>query len=338
MAAAPKACGVIGLGIMGLADLMYHAGVRYGSLEGQEFASQVMEFVRYHSMKTSIEMARVRGAFPAISGSVYDPNNLRWNPPTSLVEYDSNWNRPSLDWASMKAEIRQYGIRNAAQTTVAPTGTIATVAGCEGYGCEPVFALAYIRHVNDNGKVLTVVTSLLGAFTPFYAAYAGTKAPVEHFTRAAAKEFGKIDFLLHAIAFASMEDLKRDTIETSRSGFLMAMEISAYSLIAVCNAARTVLAEIDLIEIGLEDLLLAVVKLEQHRHKQLGDLALQRALSRQKEVLDELLRDGAAAGEVGTAAPQVPEERADDGQQDGNPVAVLYIQVPGDENVNGRGQ
>ncbi len=55
------------------------------------------------------------------------------------------------------------------------------------------------------------------------------------------EEFGKIDFLLHAIAFASMEDLKRDTIETSRSGFLMAMEISAYSLIAVANAAREVL-------------------------------------------------------------------------------------------------
>ena len=57
----------------------------------------------------------------------------------------------------------------------------------------------------------------------------------------AAAEFGKIDFLLHAIAFASMDDLKRDTIETSRGGFLMAMEISAYSLIAVCNAARGIL-------------------------------------------------------------------------------------------------
>jgi enoyl-[acyl-carrier protein] reductase I len=57
----------------------------------------------------------------------------------------------------------------------------------------------------------------------------------------AAEEFGKIDFLLHAIAFASMDDLKRDTIETSRAGFLMAMEISAYSLLAVCNAARGVL-------------------------------------------------------------------------------------------------
>lgn len=46
------------------------------------------------------------------------------------------------------------------------------------------------KHLNDNGKVCTIVTSLLGAYTPFYAAYEGTKAPVEHFTRAASKEFG----------------------------------------------------------------------------------------------------------------------------------------------------
>jgi NAD(P)-dependent dehydrogenase (short-subunit alcohol dehydrogenase family) len=46
------------------------------------------------------------------------------------------------------------------------------------------------KNLNDHGKVLSIVTSLLGAFTPFYASYAGTKAPVEHFTRAAAKEFG----------------------------------------------------------------------------------------------------------------------------------------------------
>ena len=46
------------------------------------------------------------------------------------------------------------------------------------------------RHLNDNGKLVTLVTSLLGAYTPFYASYAGTKAPVEHFTRAASKEFG----------------------------------------------------------------------------------------------------------------------------------------------------
>jgi len=44
-------------------------------------------------------------------------------------------------------------------------------------------------HVNDNGKIITIVTSLLAAFTDGYATYAGGKAPVEHFTRAAAKEF-----------------------------------------------------------------------------------------------------------------------------------------------------
>jgi ribonucleoside-diphosphate reductase alpha chain len=144
----------IGLGIMGLADLMYHVGVRYGSPEGQEFASVVMEFVRYHSMKTSIDMAAERGPFPAIEGSIYDPDNLKWRAPQSIIPITQTWERPALNWDEIISEIKRHGIRNAAQTTVAPTGTIATVAGCEGYGCEPVFALAYIRHVNDNGKDL----------------------------------------------------------------------------------------------------------------------------------------------------------------------------------------
>ncbi|MCE1252660.1 MAG: adenosylcobalamin-dependent ribonucleoside-diphosphate reductase [Anaerolineae bacterium] len=144
----------IGLGIMGLADLMYHTGIRYGSTEGQEFASQVMEFVRYHAMRTSIDLARARGAFPAIKGSIYDPDAFRWQAPEAIVAYENDWGRPEVDWTAIVNDIKTYGIRNAAQTTVAPTGTIATVAGCEGYGCEPVFALAYIRHVNDNGKDL----------------------------------------------------------------------------------------------------------------------------------------------------------------------------------------
>ncbi len=144
----------IGLGIMGLSDLMYHVGIRYGSPEGQEFASQVMEFVRYHTMLTSMQLARQRGPFPAIKGSIYDPENFSWEIPASIVPYSHDYGRPTLDWQNLLKDIRQYGIRNAAQTTIAPTGTIATVAGCEGYGCEPVFALAYVRHVNDNGKDL----------------------------------------------------------------------------------------------------------------------------------------------------------------------------------------
>ncbi|OJU91415.1 MAG: short chain dehydrogenase [Burkholderiales bacterium 66-5] len=61
------------------------------------------------------------------------------------------------------------------------------------------------RHVNDNGKVITLVTSLLGAFTPFYASYAGTKAPVEHFTRAAAKEFGARGISVNAVGPGPMD-------------------------------------------------------------------------------------------------------------------------------------
>lgn len=58
----------------------------------------------------------------------------------------------------------------------------------------------------------------------------------------AAQEFGKIDFLVHSVAFAPLDDLKVDTIRTSREGFKLAMEISAYSLIAVANAAQEILA------------------------------------------------------------------------------------------------
>jgi NAD(P)-dependent dehydrogenase (short-subunit alcohol dehydrogenase family) len=61
------------------------------------------------------------------------------------------------------------------------------------------------KHVNDNGKVCTLVTSLLGAYTPFYAAYAGTKAPVEHFTRAASKEFGARGISVTAIGPGPMD-------------------------------------------------------------------------------------------------------------------------------------
>ena len=144
----------IGLGIMALGDVMYMLGVRYGSEEAQELASQMMEFIRYHAMRASIALARERGPFPAIRGSVYDPEDLRWTPPTPLVPYTrpEKWGRPPLDWGEILDGIRQYGIRNAAQLTVAPTGTIATIAGCEAYGCEPVYALAYTRKVHDEGR------------------------------------------------------------------------------------------------------------------------------------------------------------------------------------------
>ncbi|MFM7376994.1 MAG: SDR family oxidoreductase [Erythrobacter sp.] len=61
------------------------------------------------------------------------------------------------------------------------------------------------RNLNDNGKIVTIVTSLLGAFTPFYATYEGMKAPVEHFTRAASKEFGSRGISVNAIGPGPMD-------------------------------------------------------------------------------------------------------------------------------------
>ena len=58
------------------------------------------------------------------------------------------------------------------------------------------------------------------------------------FMEHAGQEFGSIDFLLHSIAFADRDDLKRDTVDTSRDGFKLAMDISVYSLIAVTHSAK----------------------------------------------------------------------------------------------------
>lgn len=66
-------------------------------------------------------------------------------------------------------------------------------------------------------------------------------AQIGEVMKTAADEFGQIDFLLHSVAFAPLEDLKVDTIRTSREGFKLAMEISAYSLIAVAGAASEIM-------------------------------------------------------------------------------------------------
>jgi ribonucleoside-diphosphate reductase alpha chain len=142
----------IGLGIMGLADVLYSQALAYDSPEGREMAAQIMEFVRYWSMRESVALARERGSFPAIQGSVFDPHDFRWQPPANGRQ----------NWQALIDGIKAYGIRNCNNSTIAPTGTLSTVSGVEGYGCEPVFALAYLRHVQgDNGRFQLAYTSPL---------------------------------------------------------------------------------------------------------------------------------------------------------------------------------
>jgi ribonucleoside-diphosphate reductase alpha chain len=151
----------IGISIMGLADLYYKLGIRYGSSAGIELAGQLMEFIRYESMRASIQLAKERGSFPGIVGSIYDyskdttdfwgktiPAKKNWLPPKTK-NTKHNFSRPKLDWKALVAELKQTGIRNSCQTTIQPTGAIATIAGLEGYGCEPVFALSYIMKTHE---------------------------------------------------------------------------------------------------------------------------------------------------------------------------------------------
>jgi ribonucleoside-diphosphate reductase alpha chain len=160
----------IGLGIMGMADTMLMMGLRYGSQESLDFASQLMEFVRFHTMLTSIERAKERGPFEWIEGSIYDPKLLSragvgceiehktgkqyrlWAPPESIIDHSIDFGRPECDWDLVVDGIKGHGIRNCCQLTIAPTGTISNVAGCEGSGCEPLFALSYVRTVMQEGE------------------------------------------------------------------------------------------------------------------------------------------------------------------------------------------
>ena len=61
------------------------------------------------------------------------------------------------------------------------------------------------KHLNENGKINTIVTSLLAAYTGLYSTYAGAKAPVEHFTRMASKEFGERGISVSAVAPGPMD-------------------------------------------------------------------------------------------------------------------------------------
>ncbi len=149
----------IGLGFTALGDLFYSLGVRYGSPQAAELAAQITEFIRYHALAASIALARERGSFPGIKESIYNPRSLSWSPPQPLSPYreKTKWQRPSLDWNFIQKGLEQFGLRNATQMTVAPTGSTSTVLGVEGYGCEPVFALAYFRNVyqaaGEEGKL-----------------------------------------------------------------------------------------------------------------------------------------------------------------------------------------
>ncbi|MBC7327900.1 adenosylcobalamin-dependent ribonucleoside-diphosphate reductase [bacterium] len=130
----------IGLGIMGLADLLYEFEVPYDSEEGRELMGRLMEFVNYHSKIASVQLAKERGSFPYFNKSFYPKGKM---PFKGFYERES-WHQ---DWESLIKEIKEYGLRNAYTTIVAPTGSISMIAGCSA-GIEPNFSLVYEKRVS----------------------------------------------------------------------------------------------------------------------------------------------------------------------------------------------
>jgi ribonucleoside-diphosphate reductase alpha chain len=138
----------IGLGLMGLHDILLMMGLRYNSDGGLEFVDKLMGFIKNSAYNASIDLGIEKGAFPAFNAEAY----LKGTFIKTL--------KPSI-----RTRIKEHGIRNCSLLTIAPTGTTSMM--CEvTSGIEPMFAPAYLRRYRDGDalKEEVVVHPLLKQF------------------------------------------------------------------------------------------------------------------------------------------------------------------------------
>lgn len=141
----------IGLGVMGWADLLMKMNISYCSEEGTKLAAQIMEFIDYHSKIESVELSKKRGKFANFDGSIYDGENYLYDKYKGL----SAGVIADEQWEELDAQVKQFGIRNATTTCIAPTGTISMIASSSG-GVEPLFGLVFMRNVMDGTELLEI--------------------------------------------------------------------------------------------------------------------------------------------------------------------------------------
>ncbi|MGB7459948.1 MAG: vitamin B12-dependent ribonucleotide reductase, partial [Carnobacterium jeotgali] len=127
----------VGLGIMGLADLLIYCGVEYGSQEGNQLVDKVFETIAVSAYEASIELAKERGSFPFLIGETdAETTNLR----ERFLQSGYMKQMPK----HIHEGVMKYGIRNSHLLTVAPTGSTGTMVGVST-GLEPYYSFSYFR-------------------------------------------------------------------------------------------------------------------------------------------------------------------------------------------------
>lgn len=117
----------IGMGTIGLAEMMVRLGIRYGSDESVDFINKLYQFIAVTAYETSIELAREKGAFPRFEADKFLDSGYMKNMPDYIRDLT-----------------KAYGIRNVTILTQAPTGTVGTMVGTST-GIEPFFSWTYFR-------------------------------------------------------------------------------------------------------------------------------------------------------------------------------------------------
>ena len=152
----------VGMGIMGLHDLMIYCNIRYGSKKGNEFVDKLMKFIAINAYQTSIDLAKEKGSFPFLE---------QYGSRQKFIE--SGYMR------KMPKEIRdgvlQYGIRNSHLLTIAPTGSTGTMVGVST-GLEPYFAFKYFRS-GRLGKYMEVDAPIVENYLQLHPEYRGKDLP-----------------------------------------------------------------------------------------------------------------------------------------------------------------
>jgi len=152
----------VGLGIMAFQDCLHELRIPYASQEAVEFADRSMEAVCYFAYWASTELAAERGRYSSYRGSLWDRGIL---PQDSLkllsderggyVEVDMS---ESMDWATLRGRIKDYGMRNSNCVAIAPTATISNIIGVSAC-IEPTFQNLFVKS-NLSGE-FTVVNDYL---------------------------------------------------------------------------------------------------------------------------------------------------------------------------------